>query len=186
MSINPIIRQRRSIFPAQYSAKPIAKATLKKLLEAANWAPTHRKTEPWRFQVIQGEFRSQLGRFLAEQYKSRAVKYSEFKYKKTLEKPQQAAAVIVINMQRDPEERVPEWEEVAATAMAVQNLWLQATELGLGGYWSSPASVADMGELLEMAPGEKCLGLFYLGHFDGPPPERTPESIADKVKWLGE
>ena len=41
------------------------------------------------------------------------------------------------------EKRMPEWEELAATAAAVQNMHLMATSLGAAGYWTSwcaPAS----------------------------------------------
>ena len=41
-------------------------------------------------------------------------------------------------MQRDPGERIPEWEELASVACAVQNMWLSATSYGIGAYWSSP------------------------------------------------
>ncbi|MDX1326244.1 MAG: nitroreductase family protein, partial [Arenibacter sp.] len=46
-----VIKERRSVFPAQYNGTPIAKEDIEKVLEAANCAPTHRKTEPWRFKV---------------------------------------------------------------------------------------------------------------------------------------
>ena len=32
-----LIEKRRSVFPVQYNTKPIAKADIEKLLEAANW-----------------------------------------------------------------------------------------------------------------------------------------------------
>lgn len=41
-----IIKKRRSVFPAQYNSKPIAKELIEKVLEAGNWAPSHKKTEP--------------------------------------------------------------------------------------------------------------------------------------------
>lgn len=186
MSLVELIRRRRSIFPAQYNQESIAPEEIQELLEAANWAPTHRKTEPWRFYVIQGEQRAALGQFLADKYRATDPKPSDFKANKIEQKPQQSAAVIAIVMQRCPQESVPEWEEVAATAMAVQNLWLLATEKGLGGYWSSPGLKDYMSEFLEMNPGEKCLGFFYLGKFEGPVPEREPKPLADKVVWLGQ
>ena len=52
--ISEIIKSRRSVFPAQYNNEPIDREEIMKILEAANWAPTHRRTEPWRFKVIQG------------------------------------------------------------------------------------------------------------------------------------
>lgn len=87
-------------------------------------------------------------------------------------------------MQRDVDECVPEWEEIAATAMAVQNMWLCCTELGIGGYWSSPALIDHMGPFLKLNEGERCLGFFYMGKFDGGLPERQPGPWESKVTWL--
>lgn len=184
MKLSEIIKSRRTSGPAQFSGEEVSKEQIEQLLEAANWAPTHRKTEPWRFKVLRGEALKKLGEFLGEKYKETASKFSEFKYKKTILKPQQSSAVIAICMQRDPDERVPEWEELAATAMAVQNLWLTATEMGLGGYWSSPGTIKYMDEFFDLASGEKCLGFFYLGHLQTPSPDRVPSPVENKTEWL--
>ena len=61
-----LIAKRRSIFPVQYNDKPIDKETLEKILEAANWAPTHKKTEPWRFKVLLGKKKDEMGAFLSK------------------------------------------------------------------------------------------------------------------------
>ena len=87
-------------------------------------------------------------------------------------------------MQRDPKESLPVWEEVAATAMAVQNMWLCCTELGIGSYWSSPGVIKYMGDFLPLAEGEECLGFFYMGYYDGALPDVSRKPIADKVAWL--
>ena len=49
-----LIRSRRSIFPKDLSGMPVPRHLLARGLEAANWAPTHGKTEPWRFVVFAG------------------------------------------------------------------------------------------------------------------------------------
>jgi len=179
---NPI-PLRRSIFPIQFSQKAVAKTDICSMLEAANSAPTHRKTEPWRFKVLQGSQKDSLGSFMAETYAQTASKFSAIKQQKIRDKIAQSPVVILLCMQRDPAECIPEWEEVAATAMAVQNLWLQATLLGLGGYWSSPSYCDQMHDFIPFNEGERCLGLFYLGHFEGSLPQRTPGSWEDKVVW---
>ena len=129
-----LIKKRRSVFPAQYNGKPIAKFDIEKILEAANWAPSHRKTEPWRFKVLQGVSKEKLGLFLSLKYMETMDKPKEMKVKKLIENPKKAGAIIAICMQRDPKESVPEWEEIAATAMAVQNMWLCCAEMGIGAY----------------------------------------------------
>jgi nitroreductase len=179
-----LIKNRRSVFPAQYITKPIAKADIEKILEAANWAPNHKKTEPWRFKVIQGEKKAELGEFLSDTYIDITPKPKQIKAKKLIENPKRAGAIIAICMQRDPLESIPEWEEIAATAMAVQNMWLCCTELGIGCYWSSPGLIQYMDEFLPMEEGEKCFGFFYMGYYEGELPERTRNPISDKVVWL--
>lgn len=179
-----IIKKRRSVFPAQYNNKPISKEAIEKVLEAANYAPTHKKTEPWRFKVLQGESQEKLGLFLSLKYMETELKPKQFKVEKLIQNPQKAGAVIAICMQRDPQLSVPEWEEVAATAMAVQNMWLCCTEMGIGCYWSSPGLIKHMDDFFELKMGEVCLGFFYMGHYDEDIPEVEKGPWKDKVTWM--
>lgn len=179
-----LIKGRRSVFPVQYNEKPIAKETIEKLLEAANWAPTHKKTEPWRFKVLLGNSKDALGTFLANKYQEVEERPKKIKIKKLLENPSRAGAIIAICMQRDLKESLPEWEELAATAMAVQNMWLYCTEMKLGCYWSSPGLIKYMDEFFDLNEGEKCLGFFYLGYYDEALPEGTRQPMDEKVEWM--
>lgn len=179
-----LIKKRRSVFPVQYNSSPISKTEIEKILEAANWAPTHRKTEPWRFKVLLGESKERLGQFLSKKYQETEARPKQIKIKKLLENPKRAGAVIAICIQRDPKESLPEWEEIAATAMAVQNMWLCCTEMGIGCYWSSPALIQYMGEFLELNTGEKCLGFFYMGLYDDEIPQQTRIPVAEKTVWI--
>ncbi len=179
-----IIRKRRSVFPNMYNDTPVTKESIQVILNSANCAPTHKLTEPWRFKVIMGKKKTELGVFLSEKYKSTVDKPSDLKINKLVKNPQKAAAIILINMQRDPKESLPEWEELAATAMAVQNMWLTCTELGIGSYWSSPGLIKYMPEFVDMKKGERCLGLFYMGYTDMDIPAPNRGSIEDKVEWF--
>jgi len=182
--IEEIIKNRRSVFPAQYNSEAINKETIQKILEIANYAPTHKKTEPWRFKVMQGEKLADLGQFLADKYKATVESFSEFKFKKLQENPTKANCVIAICMQRDPKESIPEWEEIAATAMAVQNMWLTASHFGIGAYWSSPGLIKYMDEFFTLKAGEKCLGFFYMGNYSEKDLEADRTPIDTKVEWL--
>ncbi|WP_339714402.1 nitroreductase [uncultured Kriegella sp.] len=179
-----LIKNRRSVFPVQYNNKPIAKSDIEKILEAANWAPSHKKTEPWRFKVLQGEAQAKLGMFLSLKYMENDASPKEFKVKKLMENPKRAGAIIAVCMQRDPNESVPEWEEIAATAMAVQNMWLCCTEMGIGSYWSSPGLIKFMNEFFDLNDGEMCLGFFYMGYSDEEITEQTRTPIENKVVWM--
>jgi len=186
--INKLIRNRRSVFPQVYNDQAIPKEIIEEILENANWAPTHKLTEPWRFKVITGASLAKLGDFLAEAYKNlvSAEQFSEIKYKKTKKKARKCACVLAICMQRDPEERIPEWEEICSVACAVQNMWLSATAYGIGAYWSSPKTIEDAGSFLQLNEDERCLGFLYMGYYDKDnidlKSKRNP--IAEKVTWM--
>ncbi|MEM1321977.1 MAG: nitroreductase [Bacteroidota bacterium] len=185
-AVSTLIRRRRSVFPPLYNDQPIPKEIIEEMLENANWAPTHRLTEPWRFKVMRGAALEKLSTFLGNYYKTHtpAEKFSEKKYEKTLKKPLRSACVIAICMQRDPEERVPEWEELAAVACAVQNMWLTATAYGIGAYWSSPKAIHEADQLFSLAEGERCLGFFFMGNTEQDQLPGRRQAIADKVQWL--
>ncbi len=183
-----LIAKRRSIFPKQYNGKPIPTNVIMDVLTQANWAPTHRLTEPWRFRIIRGAALSRLGDLSEKLYQDNTPeeKFSAEKMTKKGLKPRQSACVIAICMQRDPNLSVPEWEEIAAVACAVQNMWLACTALKIGSYWSSPGTInsKQFKEFLSLKEGESCLGLFYMGYYDHAPQEGKRTPIASKVEWM--
>ena len=166
--ISQLIAHRRSIKPALMDAeRGISEELWQQLFEAANWAPTHGLTEPWRFQVYSGAARGEIAEALQSAYKAETPE-SEFrpeKFEKMGKNPFLAHSVVALVMQRDPKRKVPEIEEVEAVACAVQNLHLLASAVGLGVFWSSPAVTYGEGfaKSLEIQEGDKCLGLLYVG-----------------------
>jgi nitroreductase len=184
--LSELIRKRRSIFPNTYNDKPIPEGIIREVLENANWAPTHKLTEPWRFKVFQGAALGRLGDYLAAWYQAHTSEeqFSEKKYAKMRENPMRSACVIAIVMQREPAESLPEWEEVAAVACAVQNMWLSCTAYGIGSYWSSPRAILEADEFLELQAGQRCLGLFYMGYHDLPELPGKRADIWEKVSWI--
>lgn len=183
-NINEAIRTRRSVYPQQFIDKTLPKEIIQALLINANHAPTHRLTEPWRFKVFTGDGKSRLGTFLAEKAKQITPDLPEAKYQKIMANCTQAAAVLAIVLHRDEKESVPEWEEVASLAMAVQNIWVALDQYELGGYWSSPALKDHLGEHVPLQKNETCYGFFYLGYCT--PLERVVKKgdIDLKVAWI--
>lgn len=185
--LSALIRRRRSVFPKSYlTDRPVDREVIEELLENANWAPTHKLTQPWRFQVFHSpESRNQLGDYMAEYYRKNTPPelFSEEKMIKNGENPRRSGAVIAVILHREPAESIPEFEEIAAVAMAVQNMWLSCTALGLGCYWSTPKAALEAGEFLGLAPNERCLGFYYLGWHEMPEIAGKRGAIAEKVLW---
>jgi len=179
-----IIKTRRSIFPASFIAKEISLDILTQILEAANYAPSHKLTQPWRFTVIRKEAKTRLGLRMAEHYKAGAGEnFLQKKYDSFIEKAAQADCILAINVQFHPD-KLPAWEEVASTACAVQNMALAAHAFNIGGYWSTPGIIHHLDDFLQLNADEKCHGLFYLGYHNAPEAEAKRTPMADKINWL--
>lgn len=184
--INESIRKRRSVYPAQYLDKPIPKEIIEELLLNANHAPTHKLTEPWRFKVFTGKAKTNLGEFLSKKYQSITPDFVPAKAEKIKSNPQKSGAVLAIILHRDPAERVPEWEEVASVACAVQNIWIALNQYELGGYWSSPGLCQYLGEHVELADNESCIGFFYIGFCESSDRIMQKKPIQEKIEWIEE
>ncbi|MGB0524949.1 MAG: nitroreductase family protein [Flammeovirgaceae bacterium] len=186
--LNHLIRHRRSVFPDQYSGEVIDDEIINQLLENANWAPNHGRTEPWRFFVFKGESLKKLGELQAELYKELTPEesYQEVKFNKLLNNPQKASHVIAICMKRQQSQKIPEIEEIEATACAVQNIYLTATAYGIGGYWSSGGVTykEQLKEYFGLGEKDKVLGFFYLGYPKETPPDSKRGAIEEKVTWV--
>ena len=180
-----IIKNRRSIFPPQYNQEEITREELNQIFEAANWAPSHKKTEPWRFVVLEGPAKDRFREYVKRVYVQGTPtdQLSDRKINALIEKCDKSNKIVLINFINT--EKNPEWEELAATSMAVQNMWLMASALNIGAYWSSPANIiANVDEFTTMEEGEKCVGVFYMGKYDEALPEGVRQPAENKVKFL--
>ncbi len=185
-----LIKSRRSLYPAQMDEnKSIPEEDIWKLLELANYAPTHKITEPWRFQVYAGEklieFYDELIRISSTWMTGEELVKLR---KKMDERKSKISHIIVIIMKRDEQERIPVQEEEYATACAVQNILLGMGPLNIIGYWGTgKASFSkEMAEYLVLGPKDKCMGWLQLGVPKILPPDsarRTPGDIKEKVDW---
>src|SRR5690606_1242401 len=179
-----IIKNRRSVMPTQYSDVEIPEESLRLILESANWAPNHKRTEPWRFKVISGEARKRFAEFMVEKYQENTLPEAQSERKKSgiIEECLLSDKIILICMKTS--HLLPEWEELAATAMAVQNMWLMCTSMGIGSYWSSPGAISKMNEFVELEEDENCFGIFYMGNLKTELHESSRKSIEDKIQFI--
>ncbi|RZM18258.1 MAG: nitroreductase [Pedobacter sp.] len=183
--LTDIIKRRRSIFPISYTSNDLSVEVISQILESANYAPTHKLTQPWRFIVFRKEGKLKLGHELARLYMEITPKHQflQKKYDSIVEKAEQAGCVIALNVKLH-EDKVPEWEELAALACAVQNMALTAEALHVGAYWSSPGMIANLNDYLNLGEEEKCYGLFYMGYHNDAPREAIRNPMEEKVKWI--
>jgi nitroreductase len=187
-AFNHLIRNRRSVYPNQFeTGKQIPAEIIQQLLENATWAPNHGHTEPWHFNVFSGEGLEKLALFQSKLYKEESgEKYKEAKYLKLQQQPLLASHVISIGMKRSPEKKIPEIEEIAAVACAVQNIYLSTAAYGLGGYWTTGGItyMENAKPFFSLEKEDKLLGFFYLGYIAIPSTNTVRKPVHEKVVWV--
>jgi nitroreductase len=186
--LQELIQNRRSTKPALLNGKKIADEQVRSLLELANWAPTHARTEPWRFVVFSGDAIAKFSADHAELYKANTPedKYTEAKYEGLLHTADNASHVIAVYMKRLPEAKIPVVEDIAAVATAVQNVLLGAEALGIAVLWSTGGMVHNkaMKTYFGLADEDVMMGLLYMGHTDEPVKEGKRNSTGEeKSTW---
>lgn len=186
--IKETIRKRRSIYPSSYSTENVPEEIIDDILESANWAPTHKRTEPWRFVVFSGEGLKMLARKQAEVYEKGAKRLGNYNptiHEQLKKKPLKASHVIAILLKRDSEQRIPEVEEIASVAAAVQNMHLTATAHGIGAYWGTGGItyLEEAKPLFSLGENDRLMGFFFLGIPKSDWPEGSRSSpIEEKVE----
>lgn len=191
LQIPNIILKRRSVYPAQMDPnKKIERRVIEKLLEAANYAPSHKRTEPWRFVVFADDKVEEFYAQLLKIYKGQSPDLDKIamKQKKWKAKAKTVSHVIAVYMKRDEKLSVPKSEEEWAVACAVQNILLSAESLGVCGYWGTGelAYSAEMKDFLNLSENDQCMGFLQMGIMKEGlnMPDKKPISPIDgKVEW---
>lgn len=188
--ITDLIRNRRTIFPEQYSSRKVHKEQIELIINNALWAPNHGNTQPWRFHVFTDEGLQKLSDFLGKTYLDVTPKelQNEMKLAKMISRPLRSSVVIAVSMVKQPESKIMELEEIEAVACAVQNMYLTCTAYGLGGFWATPKLIygQEMNDFLGLQEQDKCLGLFYIGYPEIEWPKAHRKPLEYVTKWISE
>jgi len=182
-----VIKSRRSIKPVKMNGKKIPNEQVAELLKLANWAPTHGRTEPWRFIVYSGDNVKEFCHQHAELYKTHIPpeKFEQANYEKQLHNGDLASHIIIAIMQRGSLPKIPALEEIAATAIAIQNILLGATAAGIASFWSTGGMAHHpiMKHFLGLKEQDIVMSLLYLGYTDEKTEGKRQSEIEEKVIW---
>jgi len=139
------------------------------ILAAAAAAPDHKELRPWRFVVVEGEARDELGEILAGALAKRLASSSQVattgQLDKERRKPLRAPTLVGVICAPDTGGRVPLVEQLCSAAAAAQNALLAATALGLGSMWRTGSAATDesVRAALGLRPEDTVVGWLYLG-----------------------
>lgn len=186
--INELIRNRRTVYPEQYTERVVQRDMLETILTNGLWAPTHGKTQPWRFKVYTAQGRAILSEKMLDLYKAitPAEEFKPIKYDRIESRINKTSALVLLSMKRTAETKIPELEEIQAVSCAAQNILLTAAAYGLGAYWSSPKFLytEEANASFGLDKEDKILGLLYFGYPSGDLPKSHRKPLEFVTEWI--
>lgn len=180
-----VIRDRRS--QKTFKDRPVSADDIRTLLDAAVLAPNHKMTQPWSFAVLgrlarksYGEIRAALK--LREEIEAAGA---QEKREKIIAETAAVPAVIVV-MQKLEGDAHRKREDYAAVFMAIENILLVATSMGLGSkvHTGDVLNAPPMRELVKAEENEQIVAIIHLGE----PAEEMKAKVripaTDKTRWI--
>lgn len=182
-SVLQSIRDRRS--HKTFTARPVSDDDIRTMLDAAVLAPNHKMTQPWTFAVLGRLARKRYAEIKAERVTSDDPAVAEAKRAKVIEDTSAVPAVIVV-LQKLEGDAHRKREDYAAVFMAIENMLLVATSMGLGTkvHTGDILNAAPMRELVQADEAEQLVAIIHLGEPAEAlkPKPRIP--AADRTRWI--
>jgi len=161
--IHDLLRQRWS--PRAFDDRPIEPEKLRSLFEAARWAPSSNNEQPWRFIVATKENTTEYDRLFNclvegnQKWANRA--------------PVLLLSVASLNFEDDS---TPNRHAFHDTGMAVENLVLQATALGLSAHQMAGFDVEKARVDLKIPSGYEPVAMIAVGY------PGDPAQLSDRLR----
>ncbi len=181
------IKSRRSI--GNLSIPAPTESQIKAAIDCAVTAPDHKKLQPWRFIVTQGNARHELGRAFLVAAEAKAAQegdtLSEKDRQKTYNMPLRAPVIITVVTQMQAHKKVPPFEQMLSAGAAVQNLILALKAQGFSTVWrtgllcNEPAVKA----YFDVGADDYVTAFVYTGSSPCDMPTRKPIDIEPLVRF---
>ena len=178
------IRTRRSV--RKFSDKPVEPEKLQAVLEAVQQAPSWANMQCWRLIVVTDP--AVKGRISELSYVEAFFATRGYK-SNPAQKALAEAPVVIVACAEPTESGELRGQQYYLTDMgiATENLMLAAHSLGLASVFVGVFEEEDIGELLDIPPGIRIVGLFPLGYPLGEvksgPPRKPLDQIVHYEKW---
>jgi nitroreductase len=161
--IHDLLKRRWS--PRAFSDRPVEAETLRILFEAARWAPSSNNEQPWRFIVARRDEETEWNRLFAC--------LVEGNRKWVYRAPVLMLSVARVNFEDDSR---PNRHAFHDTGMAVENLVLQATALGLATHQMAGFDMEKARADLKIPSGYEPVAMIAVGY------PGDPASLSDRLR----
>ncbi len=135
------------------------------MIKAAIRAPDHGQLRPWRFMVLNGENRHQLGDIFRQTIEMIQPDATDAVKQRFAAMPLRAPTVIIVIARIVEPHKIPVIEQLISAGAAAQNMLLAAHALGLGAIWRTGemAYHSLVKEKLGLESTDEITGFIYLG-----------------------
>lgn len=191
-----VIKNRRSI--RKYKSQDVPKESIEYILNAGILAPSSKNRQPWKFVVVMGDAKLDMQNVMEQGLKremNKPLLPLSAKYLNGAEQTFQimkAAPVIIfvinelaieIGLSLSVDERVSEICNAQSIGAAMENMTLEATNLGLGSLWICNTFFAQK-ELCDwLGIKGELYGAMAVGYSDETPNKRPRKNLNDVVEW---
>ena len=186
-ALRQFLATRRSTGKKTLSEPGPSPVGVAELLRVAARVPDHRKLEPWRFIVLQGDQRRSFGDILGDIYRAAHPGEDDAKVEENASSlPMRAPVVIAVVSSPDVHHKTPVWEQELSAGAVCYNLLLAAGAAGWAGCWLTEwiAYDAVVATRLGLVTHERIAGFIYLGTATADAPERPRPDMASKItRW---
>ena len=169
------LQKRRSVLARNMTAPGPSDEQLRALLSIASRVPDHGKLAPWRFVVLQGAARRQLGEIAAKALNDDSV----------TEHFERAPSVIAVLACPVAHPKIPRSEMILSAGAACMNCLIAAQSMGFAAQWLTGAAAyeADVLKALGGSDGDEIAGFIYLGTAVEAPTERPRPDLDEIVRF---
>lgn len=160
-----VLLSRASVSPAAMTEPGPQGNDLNDILDAAMRAPDHGRLRPWRFLTISGDARHQLGEVFVSALRQRDPGAADVLVERERARPLRAPLVIAAGVHVDPENAIPEIEQVLSAGAAAMNMLNAAHALGFAAMWVTGKNSYDpvVNQALGFHAPDRLIGFVYLG-----------------------
>ena len=158
------------------------------IFKSALRAPDHGRLRPWRFVVIAHDERARFGEVLAESLRRRQPDATPEMLNRERQKPLRAPVIVVVAARTQPNDKIPEVEQIISAGAAAQNIMLAVHAQGYGAMWRTGEPAYDPGvkQALGLEPTDAIIGIIYIGtRVGGSSPAARPVADDFVMTWHG-
>jgi nitroreductase len=164
-SLLAFLKSRKSASAKAMGGPGPTPVQISEILHMAVRVPDHGKLAPWRFILIEGEGRAQMGVEFAAIWAKKNPPHGEDRLNFVRNLFLRAPSILVVVSTAAVNPKIPVWEQQLSSGAVCLNTVLAAQALGFDAQWQTDWVAYDAGALAAMGVklGEQVAGIVYIG-----------------------